>query len=411
MQTAEKPLYDIIAEETRHSNEGKRSMTLSMGPQHPSTHGVLRLELELDGETVLSCKPDIGYLHTGIEKEFETKLYYKNIPMTDRMDYMSPMSNNLGYCLAVEKLLDIDEQIPARARWVRVLCMEFTRINSHLVWLGTHALDLGAMSMFLYAFRDRELILDMYEALSGQRMMASYIRIGGLMADLPEGFEKRTRAFIKQMRKHLAEFEALLTNNRIFQMRTIGVGAISAEDAINCGLTGPSLRGSGVAYDVRRAFPYSDYDKFKFEIPIGVAGDVYSRYLVRMEEIRQSLDIMTQAIDGMPEGPYRAHVPGVVLPTKEDVLKKMESMIFHFKIIIDGFKVPEGSVYVAVESGKGEVGFFIDSDGSNIPNRVRVRPPSFVNLSALTKLVEGRLVADVVAAIGSIDIVLGEVDR
>lgn len=386
-------------------------MTLNMGPQHPSTHGVLRLVLELDGETVISCKPILGYLHTGIEKEMETKLYYKVIPMTDRMDYMSPMSNNLGFCLAVEKLLGIEEEIPARAKWVRVLMAEMTRINSHLVWLGTHALDLGAMSMFFYTFRDRELILDMYEMLSGQRMMASYFRIGGLMLDVPKGFDKAVRRFVKSQSKHFDEFEDLLNNNRIWQMRTMGVAQISAEDAINCGLTGPSLRGSGVKYDVRKAFPYSDYDKFDFQVPVGKTGDVYSRYLVRMYEMRESLKIATQAIDGLPEGSHIAHVPGVVLPPRQDMLGKMESLIFHFKIITDGFKVPRGSVYVPVESGKGEMGFFIDSDGTNIPNRVRVRPPSFVNLSALARLVEGRMLADVVAAIGSIDIVLGEVDR
>ena len=386
-------------------------MTLNMGPQHPSTHGVLRLVLELDGETVVSCKPILGYLHTGIEKEMGTKLYYKSLPMTDRMDYMSPMSNNLGFCLAVEKLLGIEEEIPARAKWVRVLMAEMTRINSHLVWLGTHALDLGAMSMFFYTFRDRELILDMYEMLSGQRMMATYFRIGGLMLDVPKGFDKAVRKFIKYQPGRIDEFEDLLNNNRIWQMRTMGVAKISAEDAINCGLTGPSLRGSGVKYDVRKAFPYSDYDKFDFQVPIGKSGDVYSRYLVRMFEMRESLKIAEQAIDGLPEGSHIAHVPGVVLPPREDMLGKMESLIYHFKIITDGFKVPRGSVYVPVESGKGEMGFFIDSDGTNIPNRVRVRPPSFVNLSALAKLVKGRLLADVVAAIGSIDIVLGEVDR
>ncbi len=404
-----KSTYDIAMEQTR--GDGPRTMTLSMGPQHPSTHGVLRLELDLDGETVRGCRADIGYLHTGIEKEFETKLYYKCIPMTDRMDYMSPMSNNLGFCLTVEKLLDIENEIPPRVKWIRVLCAEFTRINSHLVWLGTHALDLGAMSMFLYCFRDRELILDLYEILSGQRMMSTYIRVGGVMADLPSNFDRECRKFLAGMDQHIREFEDLLTNNRIFQMRTIGVARISAEDAINCGLSGPSLRGSGVEYDVRKAFPYSDYDKFDFDIAVGTEGDVYSRYLVRMEEMRQSMRICRQALDGMPSGPYLAHVPGVVLPPKKDTLSKMESLIYHFKIITDGFKVPMGSVYVGIESGKGEIGYFIDSDGTNIPNRVRVRPPSFVNLSALSKMVEGLLVADVVAAIGSIDIVLGEVDR
>ncbi len=393
------------------TDSGRKTMTLNMGPQHPSTHGVLRLVLELDGETVVSCKPVIGYLHTGIEKTLESKLYYKALPMTDRMDYMSPMSNNLGYCLAVEKLLDIEDEIPDRVKWIRVLMTELTRINSHLVWLGTHAIDLGAMSMFLYTFRDRETVLDMYELVSGQRMMSTYIRIGGLMKDIPKDFDKSVRKILKDLPDRIDEYEDLLTNNRIWQMRTIGVAKISAEGAISGGLSGPSLRGSGVKYDVRKAFPYSDYDKFDFQVPVGEHGDVYSRYQVRVYEMRESLKIIRQALDGLPEGPYRAHVPGIVLPPKPDVLSKMESLIYHFKIITDGFKVPRGSVYVPIESGKGEIGFFIDSDGSNTPNRVRVRPPSFVNLSALPKMVEGSLVSDVVAAIGSIDIVLGEVDR
>lgn len=410
IETAQRPRTFEFSDEI-DLGDGKKTMTLNMGPQHPSTHGVLRLVLEMDGETVIKCRPVIGYLHTGIEKEMETKLYYKVLPMTDRMDYMSPMNNNLGFCLAVEKLLDIENEIPNRVKWIRVFCAEITRINSHLVWLGTHALDLGAMSLFFYTFRDRELILDMYEMLSGQRMMSTYIRIGGLMADLPKGFDKTVKKFIKVLARSIDEYEALLANNRIWQMRTIGVGKLSAEEAINCGLTGPALRASGVRYDVRKAFPYSDYDKFDFIAPICEEGDVYSRYLVRMRELRESLKIIEQAIDGMPEGPYRAHVPGVVLPPKSNTLSKMESLIYHFKIITDGFKVPRGSVYVPLESGKGEIGFFIDSDGTNIPNRVRVRPPSFVNLSALPKMVEGRLIADAVAAIGSIDIVLGEIDR
>ncbi len=392
-------------------DSGRKTMTLNMGPQHPSTHGVLRLVLELDGETVVSCRPEIGYLHTGIEKTLESKLYYKALPMTDRMDYMSPMSNNLGYCLAVEKLLDIEDAIPARAKWIRVLMSELTRINSHLVWLGTHAIDLGAMSMFLYTFRDRETLLDIYELVSGQRMMSSYFRIGGLMMDVPKDFDKSIRRILKNLPDRIDEYEDLLTNNRIWQMRTIGVAKISAENAIDGGLTGASLRGSGVKYDVRKAFPYSDYDKFDFQVPVGVHGDVFSRYQVRVYEMRESLKIMGQALDGLPEGPYIAHVPGVILPPKPDVLSKMESLIYHFKIITDGFKVPRGSVYVPIESGKGEIGFYIDSDGTNVPNRVRVRPPSFVNLSALPKMVEGSLVSDVVAAIGSIDIVLGEIDR
>ena len=387
----------------------KKTITLNMGPQHPSTHGVLRVKLELDGERVVTAEPIIGYLHTGIEKTMESMLYYKAIPATDRMDYLAPMSNNLGYCLAVEKLMDIE--VPEKVKWARVCLVELTRVASHLVWLGTHSLDLGAMSMLMYAFRERELIIDLYEACGGQRMMTSYIRIGGLASDLPADFEKKVRNIIKTIREKMKDYDKLLTENPIFIMRTKGVAVISAEDAINYCLSGPMLRGSGVNYDVRKANPYSGYENFDFDVPLGKNGDAYDRYLIRMEEMRQSLNIAEQAIDGMPEGPYRAHVPGVVLPPKEDVLYKMESMIFHFKIITDGFEAPVGSVYQAIESPRGELGFYITGDGTNIPRRVRVRPPSFVNLGSLPILTEGYLLADVVCAIGSIDIVLGEVDR
>jgi NADH-quinone oxidoreductase subunit D len=388
---------------------GKKTMTLNMGPQHPATHGVLRVELELDGETVVKATPHVGYLHTGIEKTAESKLYYKVIPMTDRMDYLAPMSNNLGYCLAVEKLLELE--MPPKVVYARVILTELTRIMSHMVWVGTHALDLGAMSMLLYAFRDREMIVDLYEAVSGQRMMSTYFRIGGLAYDLPHDFDKSVRDILKAIPNRIRDYERLLTDNKIFRKRTIGVGIINAEDAINYGLTGPTLRGSGVNYDVRRALPYCRYDKFEFDVPLGKNGDVYDRYLVRMEEMRQSLRIIRQALNGMPDGPYQVRAPGIVLPPKEDVLSKMESLIFHFKIITEGFKTPRGAVYQAIESPKGELGYYISSDGTNKPHRMRVRPPSFVNLSALPKLVEGGMVADVIAVIGSIDIVLGEVDR
>jgi len=380
-----------------------------MGPQHPSTHGVLRVELDVDGETVVKARPVVGYLHTGIEKTMESKLYYKAIPCTDRMDYLSPMGNNLGFCLAVEKLMDIE--VPEKVEWVRVILAELTRIKSHLVWLGTHAIDLGAMSMVLYAFREREMIVDIYEACAGQRMMSTYIRIGGLADELPPDFEKLVRKFLKVMPERLKDYEALLTHNRIFINRTKNVAVISAEDAINWSLSGPMLRGSGVKHDLRKDSPYCGYEKFDFDIAYGENGDAYDRYLLRLEEIRQSLRIIQQAIDGLPEGPYRAHVPGVVLPPKEDVLHKMESMIFHFKIITEGFKSPKGAVYQAIESPKGELGFYISSDGTNKPNRIRVRPPSFINLAALPAMCEGRFLSDVVCAIGSIDIVLGEVDR
>lgn len=387
----------------------RRTMNINMGPQHPATHGVLRVELELDGETVVKATPHIGYLHTGIEKTAESKLYYKVIPTTDRMDYLAPMSNNLGFCLAMEKLLDIE--VPEKVIYARVLLTELTRVMSHLVWVGTHALDIGAMSMLLYAFRERELIVDLYEACGGQRMMTTYFRIGGLAYDLPKDFDKKVNRILRKVPDGMRDYERLLTDNKIFRNRTIGVGVISADDAINCGLTGPNLRGTGVNYDVRKANPYSGYERFDFEIPLGRNGDVYDRYLIRLEEMRQSLRIAKQALDGMPEGPYRAHVPGVVLPPKEDVLSKMESLIFHFKIITEGFRPPKGAVYQAIEAPKGELGYYISSDGSNKPHRMRVRPPSFVNLSVLPKLIEGGLVADIISVIGSIDIVLGEVDR
>lgn len=386
-----------------------RTLNINMGPQHPSTHGVLRVELEIDGERVVKARPIVGYLHTGIEKTMESKLYYKAIPCTDRMDYLAPMSNNLGYSMAVEKLMEIE--VPEKVKWARVCLAELTRVNSHLVWLGTHALDLGAMSMLLYAFREREAIIDIYEACGGQRMMTSYIRIGGLSDDLPRDFDRIVRKAIKQVRSGLKDYETLLTENEIFISRTKNVAVISAEDAINWSLSGPMLRGSGVAHDLRKDNPYSGYENFDFEVPIGTNGDAYDRYRIRLEEIRQSLRIAEQAINGMPSGPYRAHVPGVVLPPKADVLTKMESMIFHFKLVTDGFKAPVGGVYQGIESPKGELGFFISGNGTNRPNRVRVRPPSFINLAALPALTEGHLLADVVCAIGSIDIVLGEVDR
>ena len=387
----------------------QKTVTLNMGPQHPSTHGVLRVVLELDGERVVKATPVVGYLHTGIEKTMESKLYYQALVCTDRMDYLAPMSNNLGYCLAVEKLMDIE--VPEKVQWARVCLAELTRIKSHLVWLGTHSIDLGAMSMLLYTFRDRESIIDVYEACGGQRMMTSYIRIGGLAHELPVDFDKKVRRVVKQVNEGLADYENLLTNNEIFINRTRNVAVISAEDAIAWSLSGPMLRGSGVKHDLRKANPYSGYENFDFEIAYGEKGDAYDRYLLRLKEIRQSLRIINQALDGMPEGPYRARVPGVVLPPKEDVLYKMESMIFHFKIITEGFKAPVGSVYQAIESPKGEFGFLITGDGSNRPRRVRVRPPSFINLASLPRLVEGGMFSDVVCAIGSIDIVLGEVDR
>ncbi len=382
---------------------------LSMGPQHPSTHGVLRLVLELDGETVIRALYDIGYLHTGFEKSLESKTYTQGITLTDRMDYLAPLSNNLGFCLAVEKLLELE--VPPRAQWIRVLLTELTRIQSHLVWLGTHAIDLGAMSVFLYCFREREDILGIFEMVSGQRMMTSYFRVGGLALEPPLGWLKRVEKFIQKFPGRLEEYEALLTRNPIWLRRTQGIGEISADDAVALGVSGPSLRGSGVKWDLRKNQPYSSYDKFSFDVPTRSEGDVYARYLVRLEEMRQSLRIVRQAMEGLPEGPVKANAPHIVLPDRESMKTSIEALIYHFKIVTEGFHPPVGEVYQAIESPRGELGFYIVSDGSPRPWRCHVRAPSFANLQALPGIIEGRLIADVVACIGSIDIVLGEIDR
>jgi NADH-quinone oxidoreductase subunit D len=388
---------------------GTNTMILNMGPQHPATHGVLRVILELDGETIVKATPDIGYLHTGIEKTMESKTYAQVIPLTDRMDYVANLSNNLAYLLAVEKLIDI--QAPPKAQFVRVLLTELTRIASHLVWVGSHALDMGAMSMLIYAFREREKLMDIFELCSGQRMMTSYFRIGGLAQDIPDGFESKVREVVETFPGRIDDYENLLTRNRIWLNRTVGVAKISAKDAIDLGVSGPILRACGVGWDVRKSNPYSGYEKFEFDVPTRKNGDVYDRYLVRLEEMRQSLRIVKQALDGIPEGDHVARVPGVVLPPKEEVLSNIEALIFQFKLVVEGFSPPVGEVYHSIESPKGELGYYIVSDGSSKPYRVRVRPPCFVNLGALPKMIEGRFIADVVATIGSIDIVLGEIDR
>ena len=382
---------------------------LSMGPQHPSTHGVLRLVLELEGETVVRALYDIGYLHTGFEKSFEHLTYSQDITLTDRMDYLAPLSNNLGFCLATEKLLDLE--IPPRAQWIRVLLTELTRIQSHLVWLGTHAIDLGAMSMFLYCFREREDILRIFEMVSGQRMMTSYFRIGGLALEPPLGWLKRVGKFVKKFPERLEEYEGLLKNNPIWLRRTQGIGTISGEDAVAFGLSGPSVRGSGVKWDVRKSEPYSSYEKFDFEIPTRPEGDVYARYRVRVAEMRESLKIVQQAMDGLPEGPVKANAPHIVMPERESMKTSIEALIYHFKIVTEGFHPPAGEVYQSIESPRGELGFYMVSDGSPRPFRCHVRAPSFANLQALPRIIEGRLIADVVACIGSIDVVLGEIDR
>ena len=384
-------------------------MILNMGPQHPSTHGVLRVLLEIDGETVVRLMPDIGYLHTGIEKTCEAKFYQQVVPLTDRIDYLCPLTNNLCYVLAVEKLLGLE--IPAKAQWMRVLLNELTRINSHLVWLGTHALDIGAMTVFLYCFREREEILKIFEMVSGQRMMTSYFRVGGLALEPPLGFFDRVRDFAGIFPERVDEYENLLTGNPIWLMRTKDVARLTREDAIALGATGPTLRGSGVDIDLRRDMPYSSYEKFQFRVPVSQDGDVFARYICRVQELRESIGIVRQALDGMPEGPIKADAPHVVLPDREKMKTQMESLIYHFKIITEGFQVPAGEVYQAVESPRGEMGYYIVSDGTAKPYRVHMRAACFANLQTLATMCEGRLLADVVAAIGSIDIVLGEIDR
>ena len=385
------------------------TLVLNMGPQHPSTHGVLRLVLEIDGETVVRVKPEIGFLHTGIEKTCEAKFYQQVVPLTDRIDYLCPMTNNLCYVLAVEKLLGLE--LPPKAQWLRVMMNELTRINSHLVWLGTHAMDIGAMTVFLYCFREREDILRLFEAVSGQRMMTSYFRVGGVALEPPLGFFDRVRDFAKRFPSKVDEYEGLLTGNPIWVMRTKGVAKLSAEDAIALGASGPTLRGSGVDIDLRRDMPYSGYENFKFKVPISKDGDVFARYMCRVQELRESIGIVKQALDGMPEGPIKANAPKVVLPDREKMKTEMEALIYHFKIITEGFAVPEGEVYQAVESPRGEMGYYIVSDGSAKPYRVHMRSACLANMQTLPSMCEGHLIADVVAAIGSIDIVLGEIDR
>ena len=386
-----------------------RTMILNMGPQHPSTHGVLRLLLEIDGETIVRIMPDIGFLHTGIEKTCEAKFYQQVVPLTDRIDYLCPMTNNLCYVLAVEKLLGLE--IPPKAQWMRVLMNELTRINSHLVWLGTHAMDIGALTVFLYCFREREEVLKMFEMISGQRMMTSYFRIGGLALEPPLGFFERVREFAGYFPEKVDEYENLLTGNPIWMMRTKGVAKLSAEDAVALGASGPTLRGSGVDIDLRRDMPYTGYENFKFKVPVAQEGDVFARYMCRVAELRESIKIVGQALDGMPEGPVKANAPGVVLPDREKMKTQMEALIYHFKIITEGFAVPTGEVYQAVESPRGEMGYYIVSDGTAKPYRVHMRAACLANLQTLPKMCEGGLIADVVAAIGSIDIVLGEIDR
>jgi NADH-quinone oxidoreductase subunit D len=385
------------------------SMVINMGPQHPSTHGVLRVVLELDGETIVSAVPHMGYVHTGIEKEGEYQQYLKAVTITDRMDYLAAHINNLAYSLSVEKILGVEP--PPRGQYLRVVLMEIQRIASHLVWLATHALDIGAMTIFFYTFREREQLLDITEMMSGVRMMPSWIVPGGLRGDAPEGWFERVKAFVDDFPKKVDEYETLLDQNPIWRERTQGIGFLTPEDCFQIGVSGPSLRGSGIPYDVRKTTPYSSIDDFEFGIPVGEFGDVYDRYRVRMAEMRQSREIIKQALEKMPDGPINVDDRKIVPPPREELDSSMESVIHHFKLWTEGFRPPPGEAYVPVESPKGEMGFYIVSNGSPYPWRMHQRPPSFMNLQSLAKMCEGRLLADVVAIIGSIDIVLGEIDR
>jgi NADH-quinone oxidoreductase subunit D len=391
------------------ASERPDTLTINMGPSHPATHGVLRVVLELDGETVVACRPDLGYLHRGMEKIAENRTYLQFIPYTDRMDYLSPLAANVGFALAVEGLLGIE--VPPRCQVIRVICCELARVGSHLVWLGTSALDLGAATMFFHTFKDREWHYDLVEDLCGARLTTSYTRVGGVAYDATPEWLKRVREFVDAMPSRIDDYESLLTKNSIWLKRTQGVGRMSAKDALSYGVTGPVLRASGVAYDVRKSKPYSGYQNYEFNVPVGTEGDVYDRYLVRIEEMRQSVRILDQALKAIPDGPVNVDDPKIFLPTKSKVLTSMEELIHQFMIVTEGFSCPEGEIYVATEVPKGELGFYIVSEGGKSPYRCRIRSSAFNNLSSLTHQVVGELVADVVACIGSIDPVMGEVDR
>lgn len=384
-------------------------ITVNMGPSHPATHGVLRVVLQLDGETVVKAVPHLGFLHRGMEKIAENRTYLQFIPYTDRMDYLSPLAANVGFALAVEELLGI--RVPPRCEVLRVICCELARIGSHLVWLGTHALDLGAGTVFFHTFKDREWHYDLVEDLTGARLTTSFTRVGGVMHDATADWLKKLRAFVDAFPGRVDDYEALLTKNTIWRDRTVGVCKLSGPDAIAYGLTGPSLRASGVEYDVRRARPYSGYENYDFEIPTGTEGDIYDRYLVRIEEMRQSTRILDQALKNVPDGPVNVADPKIFLPPKKKVLTSMEELIHQFMLVTEGFECPAGEVYHSTEVPKGELGFYIVSTGGKSPYRLRLRSPSFNNLSCLPRITEGELVADVVAAIGSLDPVMGEVDR
>jgi NADH-quinone oxidoreductase subunit D len=393
----------------QRSAENPDIVTINMGPSHPATHGVLRLVLKLEGERVRECIPHLGYLHRGMEKIAENRTYLQFIPYTDRMDYLSPLAANVGFALAVEKLLDVD--VPTRCKAVRVICCELARIGSHLLWLGTHALDLGAATVFFHTFKDREWHYDLVEDLTGARLTTSFTRIGGMLHDVEDAWLGRLGEFVDAMPGRVDDYESLLTNNTIWLQRTQGVGAISGPDAISFGMTGPSLRAAGVEHDLRKVRPYCGYENYEFDIPTGTVGDIYDRYLVRLEEMRQSVRILRQVLDNLPEGPVNIDDPKIFLPEKKDVLTSMEELIHQFMIVTEGFECPSGEIYHATEVPKGELGFYIVSTGGRSPYRLRIRSPSFNNLATLPHLVDGGLVADVVANIASLDPVMGEVDR
>ena len=384
-------------------------MLINIGPQHPATHGVLRLVLELDGETVVRCIPHVGYLHCGFEKIGEYRQYNQIIPWTDREDYLNSMGNNVSFALGAERLFGIE--ITERCKVLRVIAAELSRIIAHLVWLGTTSIDLGAYTPFLWLFQERERVYLLLESWVGARLTTSLTRVGGMAADIPDGWVEGLRHFIQTFPKTIDEVDALLTRNGVWVGRTIGLSEISPEEAVNYGLSGPMLRAAGVAYDVRKDFPYLDYETYDFDVPIGSTGDVYDRYLVRLEELRQSVRILEQALERLPDGPVNVDDPRVILPPKSKATSDMESMIHHFKQVMEGPRPPIGEVYVPVESPKGEKGYYMVSDGTSKPVRWRIRPPSFVNLSAIPKLVEGHLLSDVITINASIDIVMGEIDR
>ncbi len=409
-QTWEGSLEDLRGLVSDRAITGE-TMLLNLGPHHPSTHGVLRLLLELDGEEIITCLPDVGYLHTGIEKNIESKSYEKAVTLTDRMDYLAPMSNNMAFSLAVEKLTGLD--VPERAQVIRVICLELTRLNSHLVWLGTHAMDMGAMSVFLYCMREREYILDLFEKLGGQRMMTSYIRPGGVWRDLPEEFMPALEKFLNYFPARIDDYEKLLTNNPIWRDRTEGIGVIEPEEAIALALSGPCLRGSGVNFDIRKAMPYSGYENYDFNVPLGEHGDVFDRYIIRIHEMRESLKIIRQAVKKLPSasGGFRSNNRKYVPPPRAELGRSMEAVIHHFKLWTEGYSAPDDEVYVAIESPRGEIGCYLAGTGGNKPRRVHFKTPSFMHISALGKLCSGYMLADLIGIVGSIDCVLGDSDR